>query len=445
MKRLLILLSIPLLLGYMQLSLDQQLRQTLSHHGIEAQRAATEPDSAKIELGRMLFYDKILSGNKDISCASCHHPSLNSGDALTLSIGVGGQGLGKARIMGKDRERIPRNSPEIFNRGSQDWHSMFWDSRVQDLGEKGWYTPADEKFPQEGFDNILAVQAMFPVTSRDEMRGEIGDLDIEGNVNELALISPGMPQSIWFALMRRLKNIPEYVALFTAAYPEIDIKDLSFVHAANAIAAYEISAFTYLDSPWDAYLNGNEEALTEQQKRGALFFYQEGSCVACHSGNLMTDQKAHNLGIPQFGPGKDIDAPLDYGHIVESGNSEDLFAFRTPPLRNVVLTGPWMHNGAYDDLEAAIRHHLNPLQSLKTFPKEHLPLELQLSFQDDEGVMRRIGEKIDPLLKSPALQASETEIADVLSFMDALSEESALKQITKAPERVPSGLPVDDI
>ena len=86
--------------------------------------------------------------------------------------------------MGAERERIPRNSPEIFNRGSSEWHTMFWDSRVAKMPE-GWYTPADEKFPQEGFDNILAVQAMFPVTSRDEMRGEIGDRDVEGNINEL--------------------------------------------------------------------------------------------------------------------------------------------------------------------------------------------------------------------------------------------------------------------
>lgn len=445
MKRLIFLLSIPLLLGFIQLSLEQELRQSLHKHGLEAQTVAEVADSAKIELGRMLFYDKILSGNKDISCASCHHPKLHSGDALALSIGVGGEGLGQKRIMGEDRQRIPRNSPEIFNRGSQEWHTMFWDSRVEDLGENGWYTPADSKFPQEGFDNILAVQAMFPVTSRDEMRGEIGDMDIEGNVNELALISPGMLQSIWFALMQRLIKIPAYVDLFRAVYPEVKTEDLSFVHAANAIAAYEISAFTYLDSPWDAYIAGDDKALTEQQKRGAIFFYKEGSCVSCHSGNLMTDQKAHNLGIPQFGPGKDIDVPLDFGHIVESGNPEDLFAFRTPPLRNVALTGPWMHNGAYDDLEEAIRHHLSPLRSLQDYPKDKLPKELQATYQDDEGVIRRITSKIDPLLNDPALQASEGELADVLAFMQALSEESAIQQITKAPKHVPSGLPVDNL
>lgn len=445
MKRLILLLSICMLLGFVHLSLDQELRQALIKNKIQANTEKVALDSAKVELGRMLFYDKILSGNKDISCASCHHPKLHSGDALALPIGVGGKGLGIERIMGEGREHIPRNSPEIFNRGSSEWHTMFWDSRVQDRGEKGWYTPADAKFPQEGFDNILAVQAMFPVTSRDEMRGEIGDLDVNGEMNELALISPAMPQSIWFALMQRLTAIPEYVELFAAAYPEIPTEELSFVQAANALAAYEISAFTFMDSPWDEYLAGEERALTEAQKRGAMFFYREGSCVSCHSGNLMTDQQPHNLGIPQFGPGKDIDVPLDYGQIVESGKAEDLFAFRTPPLRNVALTGPWMHNGAYNDLEAAIRHHLNPAEALENYSAQKLPEELQISFQDDAGVLKRIKERIDPLLKNSALQASEQDIQDLLAFMHALTEESAKKQITEAPQHVPSGLAVDDM
>lgn len=441
MKRLILSLTGLLFLGFIHLSLDQELRETLIKQNIQAVKLEKAPDSAKVELGRMLFYDKILSGNKDIACASCHHPNLGSGDELALSIGVGGQGLGQARTMGAERERIPRNSPEIFNRGSSEWHTMFWDSRVAKI-PGGWYTPADEKFPQEGFDNILAVQAMFPVTSRDEMRGEIGDRDVEGNINELGFISNAMPQSIWFALMQRLKAIPEYVALFKAVYPDVSTEDLSFVHAANALAAYEISAFTYLDSPWDYYLQGDETTLTDAQKRGALFFYKEGSCVSCHAGNLMTDQQAHNLGIPQFGPGKDLDVPLDYGHIVESGNPEDLFAFRTPPLRNVSLTAPWMHNGAYDNLEEVIRHHLNPEEALRNYSKDKMPPSLQDSYQDDPKVIADILKTLDPRLKD--LQASEAEIQDLLAFLQALTEVSAEMGVTEVPKRVPSGLPIDD-
>jgi len=424
------------------MTLDQKLREALLKNNIQKLEQMPEPEPAKVELGRMLFHDKILSGNKDIACATCHHPKLKSGDELALPIGVGGKGLGQNRIMGEEREPIPRNSPEIFNRGSSEWHTMFWDSRVAGNLEEGWYTPADAKFPKQGFDNILAVQAMFPVTSRDEMRGEIGDLDVHGQENELALISPAMPQSIWFAIMQRLIIIPEYVDLFKAAYPDIAIEDLSFVHAANALAAYEISAFTYLDSPWDKYLAGDENALNEQQKRGAFYFYQKNSCVNCHGGNLMTDQEVHNIGIPKFGPGKDSEVPIDYGHIVESGNPEDLLAFRTPPLRNVALTGPWMHNGAYNNLEAVIRHHMDPASYLQNYDIHEIPEELHASYQDDERLIGRIIETLD--LEAGDLQASDQDIQDLLAFMDALTEEGAKKRLAKVPKSVPSGLPVDE-
>ena len=107
MKRLILLLSICMLLGFVRLSLDQELRQALIKNEIQANTEKVALDSAKVELGRMLFYDKILSGNKDISCASCHHPKLHSGDALALPTGVGGTGLGEERIMGEGREHIP--------------------------------------------------------------------------------------------------------------------------------------------------------------------------------------------------------------------------------------------------------------------------------------------------------------------------------------------------
>ena len=156
----------------------------------------------------------------------------------------------------------------------------------------------------------------------------------------------------------------------------------------------------------------------------------------------MTDQKAHNLGVPQFGPGKELDVPLDYGHIVESGNPEDLFAFRTPPLRNVTLTGPWMHNGAYDNLEDVIRHHLDPEASLLNYDLNQLPESLHPMFQDDEQVLKQISKTIDPKLKN--LHASEAEIQDLLAFLQALTDDSAEMGVTEAPKRVPSGLPVDD-
>lgn len=403
-----------------------------------------EMDSMKVILGQNLFYDKILSGNRDVSCATCHHPAFNSSDGLVLPIGVGGFGLGTERKIGYDRTHIPRNSPEIFNRGANEWHTMFWDSRVNTISSDSLDTPAEEKLPPASeFDNLLAVQAMFPVFSRDEMRGEIGDLDVHGEENELALISNAAPQSVWFALMERLLEIPDYVDLFQRAYPETPAEELGFQHAANAIAAFEIEAFTYLDSPWDRFLSGEENALTDLQKEGAVLFYGKAGCVKCHSGNLMTDQEHHNIGVPQFGPGKGAASPLDVGRYLETGKQQDKFSFRTPPLRNVAYTAPYMHNGAYQNLDAAIRHHFNPKQALKEYRLDQIPGELRSSYQDDPSVQERMVKSLDPLIDQINFQPTGHDIRALVAFMEALTD-SSMKEASKTiPENVPSGLPVD--
>jgi len=444
MKKLLtLLLLLTFLAGFKSANLDEKLRNILNYNGVAEYTTATA-DSAKVELGRMLFFDKILSGNKDIACATCHHPGLNSGDNLSLAIGVGGEGLGESRKMGQGRDRIPRNSPEIFNRGSEKWHTMFWDSRVSTEEDGSFQTPADEKFPTEGLDNILAAQAMFPVTSRDEMRGDIGDHDIFGERNELALISPAAPQSIWFMLMERLRAIPRYRELFEQAYPNQSIEELEFQHAANAIAAFEIEAFTFIDSPWDQYMGGNDRALNESAKRGAVIFYEKADCGNCHSGSLFTDQQHHNIAIPQFGPGKDNAAPLDAGRYAETGLKKDLFSFRTPPLRNVSITGPWMHNGAYTNLEDAIKHHLDPETALANYDVSQLPSELQDSYKDGPSVNQRLISNLDPTLKE-SKNLTDPEFKDLMSFIYALTDSSAIDLSHWVPNEVPSGLPVEDI
>lgn len=437
-----IIISLILLSSFSEVSIDKNLRKILSQQNINRLTPPPKQDSLKVELGRMLFFDKILSGNKDISCATCHHPQSQLGDGLTLSIGVGGSGIGAARKRGKGRLLIPRNSPEIFNRGAKEWHTMFWDSRVSGSLETGYDTPADEKLPN-GLENLLAVQAMFPIISRDEMRGEIGDLDINGEVNELALISNASPQSIWQAIMRRLLAIPVYQDLFKRIYPHLSVSELGFHHAANAIAAFEMEAFALLNSPWDQYLAGDNQALDKSAKRGALLFYGKASCGTCHSGNLMTDQKNHNLAIPQFGPGKGVTAPLDMGHFTISGKQSDRFAFRTPPLRNVTLTGPWMHNGAYDNLEAVIKHHLQPQNSLAGYNSSQLGETLKVTFQSDDQLKKKMLDNLSPNMGKLPRQLNQKEVEDLLSFLYALTDSSALHLEYLIPTHVPSGLEVD--
>lgn len=431
-----------LLLAFTGRELDNALRNIIQQNGLNQHAPLPDYSDAKVELGRMLFFDKILSGNKDISCATCHHPALGSADALPLAIGVGGEGLGTERQMGKGRERIPRNSPDIFNRGAKEWHTMFWDNRVSGDIMAGYESPADEKLIG-GLENILAVQAMFPVTSRDEMRGEIGDRTTTGEINELALISNAMPQVVWHRLMLRLKKIPKYIELFEAAYPGVALDDLGFQHAANAIAAFETEEFTFHDSPWDLYMDGVTNAIDESAKRGAVLFYGKANCSSCHSGNLMSDQQAHNIGVPQLGPGKGNSEPLDVGRYLETGDQADAFAFRTPSLKNTAITGPWMHNGAYNSLEEAVRHHLDPQQYLQQYDATKLPEELRSTFQNDEELKQRMLGQIDQRLKLERPLA-EQEIGDILSFLYALTDQSALELEHLVPTKVPSGLPVKD-
>ncbi len=424
-------------------SIDEQLKRAISDNELEALTVVPKIDSSKIKLGRMLFFDKILSGNRDVSCATCHHPSLNSGDDLELAIGVGGYGLGKTRKMGNGRERVPRNSPEIFNRGYDEWHIMFWDGRVSGSQDSGFISPADEKLP-EGLENVLAAQAMFPVTSRDEMRGEIGDHDIFGKENELSLISNAAPQSVWHALMKRILSYPGYQKLFKEAYPNVAVDELGFQHAANAISAFEMNEFSFINSPWDRYLRGDLDALEDSAKRGALLFYGKAKCSGCHSGKLFTDQQFHNIAVPQFGPGKDNAAPLDAGRFAETGDPEDRFAFRTPPLRNVANTGPWMHNGAYNSLEDVILHHVNPSEALKNYDVEQLSQELRTTYKGGESVINGLLDNLDPLMRS-SNELNERDIENLMAFMRSLTDSKVYNLKELLPDSVPSNLPIEEI
>jgi len=166
--------------------------------------------------------------------------------------------------------------------------------------------------------------------------------------------------------------IDEYVDLFRAAYPELDTTELTIAHFANAIAAYEIAHFTRLETPFDWFLAGDDRALTPQELRGAELFVGKAGCASCHSGSLLTDQLTHSIASPQLGPGKDAESSNDFGREHETGDTADRFAFRTPPLRNVELTGPYMHSGAFDTLEDVVRHHFNPEKSLRGYTGAHL-------------------------------------------------------------------------
>ncbi|MCO5186421.1 MAG: hypothetical protein M9928_13660 [Anaerolineae bacterium] len=426
--------------------LDSELRQQLADHSIVPLDLGEMPDEQLAKLGQLLFFDKVLSGNRDISCATCHHPLLHSSDGLSLSLGTGGRGLGKPRLLGDNRALVPRNAPEVFNRGASEWHTMFWDGRValDQYAEDGELTtPAKELLP-DGLTNALAAQAMFPVTSATEMRGSPGDRDVYGNINEIAMLEESDLPAVWELLTKRLLAIPEYRELFAAAYPDVAIEDIGFQHAANAIAAFEIAAFSFDDSPWDRYVAGDDDALSDAQKEGAVLFYGKAGCANCHAGTLQTDQEYHNLAVPQLGPGKNPVADgLDFGRFLQTNDPADRFAFRTPPLRNIALTAPYFHNGAYITLSDTIRHHFDPETALATFDVRKLDPYIWGAHRSDEATQAEMLGSLDPLLETIS-PLNDTEFDQLLLFMDALTSPSCYDLNQVIPNTVPSGLPVDD-
>jgi cytochrome c peroxidase len=399
------------------------------------------PSPELVRLGEALFWDPELSGNRDTSCATCHHADLATGDDLSVSIGTKGLGLGPQRDVAAARHLVPRNAQPLFNLGYEEWDVFFWDGRVTEDTLTGFHTPASDRLP-DGLDSLLAAQAMFPVTSRDEMRGDRGDVDIFGDPNELAMLVDYKSQPIWNALMKRLLAIPGYMELFKAAYPDIQIEELGFQHAANALAAYEIAVFTFEESPFDRYIQGDRNALSDEAKQGALLFYGEAGCSSCHSTGLLTDQKFHNLAVPQIGDGKGREEPFDLGRARETGNDCDRYAFRTPPLRNVAVTGPWMHDGAFTTLEAAVRHHFDPLASLQSYDVGQLTELMADTCQDQPETLAAITQWYSPENASEGVRLSRDEMAALLAFLDALTSPSALDLSHTIPTSVPSGLPV---
>lgn len=206
----------------------------------------------------------------------------------------------------------PRNSPEIFNRGDSDWHSMFWDSRCYQREDGKFVVNQARLTKTENYyqvvmpdivENVLAAQAMMPVLSNTEMRGTKGEMDSAGVHNEVGEVLGQNEEEIWAALVQRLMNVEAYRKMFKAAYPDLAQDEIHFAHAANAIAAFEIDSFSFYDSPFDRFLADENDALNEAQIRGALLFYGKANCVSCHSGKLLTDQKHYNMGVVPIGPG----------------------------------------------------------------------------------------------------------------------------------------------
>ncbi|GAC1352450.1 MAG: hypothetical protein NVS3B20_10090 [Polyangiales bacterium] len=416
-------------------TLDRQVKKIIAAHALTGRPAAgvVAPPPAKVELGKALFFDKILGGERNMACASCHHPRTATGDGLRLSRGVGASGVGTARL-GKDSNGnflgslVPRRAPATWNANL--WQNQFWDGRIDavDLTNmaKGFKTPSGVRMD---VDSGVAAQSIFPITSEAEMRGKA---------------FPGMSMvEVQTALAARVAAIPAYVSMFRAAFGD---ETVTIGRMGEAVGAYEASQIV-VDTPWSQYIRtGGRASLSRAAKRGAVVFYEKAKCGSCHSGDLGTDLSYHNIAMPQFGPGKGdgADTHDDFGRERVTHLASDRYKFRTPTMINVATHKPYGHDGAYATLSGVIRHHLDPVAALAAYHNDSGSLEPEFvaTLRPTEPLLA--ARTLDPLVGTPIALSSE-EMADLIAFLDSQTDPKAKDFANRGfvPPNVPSGLPVD--
>jgi cytochrome c peroxidase len=352
------------------------------------------------ELGRLLFWDPILSGNRDTACATCHHPDFAYADGRDLSRGTHAVGLGPAR-RDTSNGRIPivkRNAPTILNTAFNGLDRARR-RRGNDAGSlPAFLDPARAPMLWDSRIRSLEAQALEPLKAREEMRGDA--------YSEAAAVD---------TVVARLRDNPEYVGLFNRAFgvgAAIDARRLG-----DAIAAFERTLIA-MNSPFDRFRAGDANALTAQQRRGMRAFDDAG-CDRCHEGVMFSDFDLHAEGVrehPQLG---------------EPDAGARRFRFRTPSLRNVALTAPYMHNGVLRTLDDVLRFYDNG-RSENPNVRDDRAERRGDGDGEGEGVVRvsRRFQRVDDM--------SESERRDIVVFLDALTDRDFDRTI---PSRVPSGLP----
>jgi cytochrome c peroxidase len=335
--------------------------------------------AAHVSLGQELFFDKRLSIDGTLSCAICHDPATAFADHNALAVGM-------------DNRVATRNAPTLLNSAFS--RSLFWDGRAASLED----------------------QARQPLINPSEMGMENYD-----------------------AVVERVAAVPEYLQRFKQIFGNDGITTETIV---RAIAAYERTLVS-INSPFDRFIAGNQKATTEAQRRGWEVFQGKARCISCHEvalpTPLFTDHKFHNTGIvlrnhdlkdlasriqkkATGSASSELDPNVlahtegfsELGRFNVTKQATDIGAFKTPTLRDVELTAPYMHNGSFKTLIDVVR------------------------FYNKGG---EANPHLDPEIKP--LNLSDKEMNDLVDFMRALTSDEVLKlaQTTKPQTRNPVALP----
>jgi cytochrome c peroxidase len=427
-------------------TLDQQLEAALAEHGftgrIEStleQRIGHRIDNQPADLGRLLWFDTVGGLNNDNNCSGCHSPTTGFGDTQSIAIGVENNGIvGPHRAGPRNQRRTPMAANTAF------FPNLMWNSRFASLSNDpfdnsaGFVFPPPEGLTLSYLPHLLVAQAFIPPTERVEVAG---------------FSFPGDNFDIRAEVLRRINDVPEYRKRFGKLFPSVAAGGpINFDMFGLAIAEFEF-ALTFANAPIDRFARGQKNALTDEQKRGALLFFGAARCVECHqvsgkSNEMFSDFSPHVIGVPQIAPfvgNVPFDGPgqnEDFGLEQITGNPNDRYKFRTSPIRNVALQPAFFHNGAFTRLEDAVRHHLDVFTSARSYHPAVAGVDSDLTAP--MGPIEPVLARIDPILATP-INLTDDEFRQLVAFvrhglLDQRAKPANLRKLI--PRSVPSGFPV---
>ena len=427
-------------------TLDQQLEAVLAQHGFTGrigstleQRIGRHIDNQLADLGRLLFFDTVGGLNNDNNCSGCHSPTNGFGDTQSIAIGVDNNGMvGPDRAGPRNQRRTPMAANTAF------FPNLMWNSRFASLSNNPFDNRAGFLFPQpEGLTlsyqpHLLVAQAFIPPTERVEVAG---------------FSFPGDNFDIRNEVLRRINNVPEYRKRFGKIFPSVRAGGpITFDMFGSAIAEFEFT-LVFADAPIDRFARGQKNALTDEQKSGALLFFGTARCIECHkvsgeSNEMFSDFTQHVMGVPQIAPvagNVTFDGPgqnEDFGLEQITGNQNDRYKFRTSPIRNVALQPAFFHNGAFTRLEDAVRHHLDVFTSARSYSPNAAGVDPDLSAP--MGPIEPVLARVDPILGTP-INLTDDEFRLLVDFvrnglLDQRAKPENLRKLI--PRSVPSGFPM---
>jgi cytochrome c peroxidase len=486
-------------------------------------------DNNKINLGRLVFFDKGLGLHQDNSCAGCHSPGNGFGDSQPIAIGVDNNNIVGANRAGP---RNQRRTPSVINTAF--YPKLMWNGRFASISGNPFdnslgfeFPPPEESIFGEGSvyhiyaKHLLVAQAHIPFTELPEMAGftsadekitvsfsRFSGLTISNNNKDsknknatplvirsennkkiqvpnavcadpdfnvfndghgfpVPPIDPAINSSnfrIRDKVLELINGNSEYRKLFGTIYNEVkNGAPVNFIMVGEVIAEFEFS-LVFAKAPIDKFAMGNKNAMTDEEKRGAIIFFTKGKCVSCHavtgnSNQMFSDFNSHNAGVPQihplFGvgtgdvpfselacPNKTSTGTLDYGLEEFTGKSSDRYKFRSSPLRNLKVQAAFFHNGSFRNLNDALKFHLNPSNEIETYNPYNYGVPQDLKYKKSD--MPNVMETLDPVLKQ-GISLTGNEFDDLLVFLteglfDKRANEDNLKK--EIPKSVPSGIPL---